>query len=243
MKSLGEQQREFFREILGDASSSDVRLALYRRNVAANLHDALAATYPVVRRLVGDAFFREAAAQFARAHPSRSGDLHRYGAELGGFLEAYPHARGLPYLPDVARLEWACAEAFHAADPRGFDFAALAAVSEGARGAVRLTLQPAARLMRSAHPIAAIWNANQPGEDGTPSRTAGEDRVLVHREGFVVRTRSLAPADWDFLAAIARGATLGEMAADGALAADLERRLVEWTAAGVIDGFSAPSAR
>ena len=34
------------------------RLALYRRNMRATQHDALAATYPVVRRLVGDAFFR-----------------------------------------------------------------------------------------------------------------------------------------------------------------------------------------
>src|SRR5262249_36772420 len=112
VKPLAGFQHEFLEAICSDAPLDD-RLSVYRRNVLANQHDALAATYPVVRRLVGDAFFRESATRYALAHPSDSGDLHRFGAHLAAFLAAYAPARELSYLPDVARLEWAVARSFH----------------------------------------------------------------------------------------------------------------------------------
>ena len=95
------------------------RLAVYRHNLHSNWRAALADTHPVVERLVGPAFFGEAARRYAIAHPSASGDLNRFGAGFARFLGAYEHARDLPYLADVARLEWAWHECFHAADARG----------------------------------------------------------------------------------------------------------------------------
>ena len=237
MTHLAEAQRRFLAQVLAGEPSSE-RLAVYRRNVFANHHDALAAVYPVVCRLVGDAFFREASERFAQAHPSRSGDLHRFGAELAPFLEAYPPARELTYLPDVARLEWEVARAFHAADAKRLDVRALGALSEDERGRVRFRLQPAARLVASAHPILAIWEANQPERDGTPERNAGSDRVLVHREGFTVRAHALSPLEWRFLESIARGEPLGKIVDDPAIGTQFESQLLQWTGNGVIDSFS-----
>lgn len=194
----------------------------------------------MVRRLVGEAFFAEVADRFARAHPSTSGDLHRYGGALAAFLESYGPARDLAYLPDVARLEWAVAKAFHAADARAFDFAALAAIPEGERGAIGLALQPAATLLQSDYPITAIWEANQPDRDGTPERNEGAERALVHREGFVVQVRALAGDEWALLEALARGITLGELADDPVIAPTLARQLPHWARLTVIDGLAAP---
>ena len=236
MTGLAEQQREFLQALYGEAPLES-RTAIYRRNLLANLRDALGATYPVVRRLVGDAFFGEAADRLARAHPSASGDLHRYGEAFASFLEGYEPARDLDYLPDVARLEWAVAQAFHAADARAFDFGSLAAIPEDARAAIQLTLQPGARLLASDHPIAAIWEANQPDCDGTPGRTEGSDRVLVHREGFVVRVRSVADDEWALLNALAHGTFLSTLAGDPAIAPTLAPQLAHWAALTVIDGF------
>ena len=236
MKALADLQREFLASLYGEADLPG-RPGVYRRNVLANLREALGATYPVVRRLVGDAFFAEAADRYASAHPSASGDLHRHGEAFAAFLAAYAPARSLAYLPDVARLEWAVAQAFHAANARTFDFAALAAIAEADRAAIRLALQPGARLIPSAHPIAAIWAANQPERDGTPDRAAGAERVLVHREGFGVRVRALADEEWALLSALARGATLGELAADAAIAPTLPEQLPRWTSLTVIDGI------
>ena len=237
MKPLAERQAGFLADIFGEGPLDEGH-AVYRRNVLANLHDALAAAYPVVRRLVGHAFFREAAERFARGHASTSGDLHGFGAAFGDFLADYPHAAGLDYLADVARLEWAVARAFHAADPGQVDFARLAAIPEAERVRVRFLLQAGARLIASEFPIAAIWEANQPGREGTPQRTSGAERVLVHRDGFAVRVRELGALEWRFLEALAAGSSMETLAEDDALAPELERLLVEWTVNRVIDDFA-----
>jgi hypothetical protein len=233
---LADFQRDFLGAILSDEGPRG-RVDVYRRNVLANQHDALAATYPVVRRLVGEAFFREAARRYASAQPSPSGDLHRHGGRLADFLEGYEPARQLPYLPDAARLDWAVACAFHDADPRQFDYPALNALGEEDRAQVRLRLQPAARIVASSHPIVAIWEANQSDRDGTPDRAEGADTALVYREEFTVRVSVLDPVARRFLEAVRAAATLGEMAGDAAIGPQLGAQLVNWTRLGVIDGF------
>jgi Putative DNA-binding domain len=208
--TLANLQREFFAALFGTEALADPRAAIYRRNMLANLHNALAATYPVVRRLVGEAFFREAAAQYARLHPSRSADLNGYGESFAAFLEDYEFARGLPYLPDTARLEWACHECFHGPDGTALDFAALARVDPERQGEIRFSLHPAARLVSSPHPVLALWEANQPDGDGTPLRDGGPDHVLVRREGLGVRVRLIEEHELHFLERLRDGATLEE---------------------------------
>jgi hypothetical protein len=208
MTTLARLQEEFFAAILDERAPAASGHAVYHRNVFANWHGALASTYPVVRRLVGEAFFREAARRFGIEHPSASGDLHRYGASFPDFLGAYSFARSLPYLPDVARLEWACHESFHAADAPRFDATRLAAVPPERHGTLRFAVHPSARFVRSDFPVASIWEANQPDRDGTPERSAGGEQVLVRREALDVRLRRLDAGQWIFLQALARGEPL-----------------------------------
>src|SRR5258708_8332119 len=81
-------------------------MAAYRRNVFGNWSGALANAYPIVRKIVGGEFFDAMAREYAREHPSTSGDLNEFGARLPGFVAACPHTRDLPYMPDVSRMEW-----------------------------------------------------------------------------------------------------------------------------------------
>jgi hypothetical protein len=245
MSALARLQQDFLGDIFGDGAPARPGLEIYRRNVFSNLHGALASTYPAVRRLVGGAFFREAAERFARAHASASGDLHLFGAEFAAFLADYPFARELPWLADVARLEWACHESFHAAEAPAFDAAALAAVPAERHGEIRFRIHPAVRLVASAHPVLSIWEANQPERDGTPDVLAGTEQGIVRREDSVVRVERLSPAEWRFVAALARGATL-EAALDAAQpdsdADFLQPFLIRLSADGVLAGFAAPGA-
>lgn len=246
MTSLARAQEEFLERILdarGTAPSQGIEV--YRRNVRASLGGALAAAYPVVRRLVGHAFFDEAAIRYTCSNPSRSADLHDYGGSFGAFLEAYEPARKLAYLPDVARLEWACHESHHAAGAPAFDLAALRRIGVGELGEVRFRLSPATRLTRSSHPIAAIWEANQPPRDGTPDRLEGPDHVVVRREKLVVRVERVDAAEWTLLAGFAAGASLD--AASAALApGDAQRvlaaSLARFVRDGVVCGFAMPAA-
>ncbi|HUL95809.1 MAG TPA: DNA-binding domain-containing protein [Usitatibacter sp.] len=243
MSTLARTQREFVAALYSEAPC-EPGIEAYRRNMLANLGNALGATYPVVKRLVGDAFFNEAARRYVRAEPSRSGDLNEYGGGFASFLAAYPYARELEYLPDVARLEWACHESYHAAGAVPFDAAALAAVAPESYEGLRFVLHPALRLVASPHAVVEIWEANQPQRDGTPSRTEGPDHAVVSRAGELVHVRLASPVEWKFLSALARGATLGEAAqalgeahAQAFLAAGLARLVGE----GAIAGFELAS--
>ena len=158
---------------IGDAALAAERIGIYRNAIFANYRHALGASFPVVLRLVGEPFFNAAVDAFVHAHPSVSGDLNVYGDAFGDFLAGYPHAAGLPYLADVARLEWAVDEAQRAGDsvpaPERV-LAALAAAAPERLPALRLRLDPSCRLVASAFPILHIWQANQ-------SECASDDRV------------------------------------------------------------------
>ncbi len=90
-----------------NGSDPQTRFAVYRNNVMMSLIDALADTYPVVQRLVGEDFFRAMARVFAQAKPPRSAVMAYYGRDFAAFIDAFPPAASVPYLADVARLEMA----------------------------------------------------------------------------------------------------------------------------------------
>ena len=81
----------------------------------------------------------------------------------------------------------------------------MAGVPPERHGEIRFALHPALRLVESAHPILAIWEANQPGRDGTPERIEGADRVLVHRPRLDVEVTRLDTQAFAFLGAIDAG--------------------------------------
>lgn len=145
------------------------RFAVYRNNVIVSLVDALADGYPVVQALVGEAFFRAMAGEFVRRSPPRSPVLAWYGEGFAEFIAGFEPAAGLPYLADVARLEWLRIEAWHAADAPALSSSELTALlADAARlPAARFVLHPALRVLRSAHPVASLWAAHQADDPAT----------------------------------------------------------------------------
>jgi hypothetical protein len=236
MSALARTQREFMSAIASGAALPP-GMEVYRRGLQENRAGALSAAYPVVGRLVGEAFFREAAARYGDAFPSRSGDLHQYGGHFAQFLAGYPHAAQLEYLPDVARLEWAVHESHHAPDGPAFDFTALAAIEPAAYASLTLAFSPAFRRVASAHPIHALWLANQPHNDGTPA-AAGPQRVVVTRARNEVRLRLADADEWELLERLACGETLGAaIEALGERAARLPEWLARYGAEEALSGF------
>lgn len=224
MPSLREQQAAFGAALLGRGGPP--RMAIYRNNVLGNWRGALAGAYPVTRLIVGDAFFGALARAYARAHPSASGDLNEFGAGLAAFLETFPDTQDLPYLPDVARLEWRVHLAYYAAEAPPFDFSR----PTGAR------LAPACALLESDWPLAAIWQAHQPGGDpATVDLGAGPERVLVCRPAWQVEVRALARGDYAFLFNLSAG--LGPALEAGAAAGPdfhPSTALARWVRQGVL---------
>lgn len=220
MSSLRELQAAFAAALDGDArklaalaadgTRASECIAVYRNNARHNFGEALRAVYPVVEQLVGSEFFAFGAERYRAAHPSMSGDIHRYGNRLADFLAAFPPAAALPYLPDVARLEWAMHEVFHAEDVVPFAVDQLTGLSENDLSRLVFELSPACRLLRSPYAVDRLWLLHQPGVpwDAGFDLTDGA-AMLVRREGYAVEVERLDEAEHALLATLARGATLG----------------------------------
>jgi hypothetical protein len=209
------------------------RFAVYRNNVAVGLIGALEARYPVARRMIGADGFRAIARAFIAAHKPRSPVLIAYGDLFPDFVEAESADPGLRRLADVARLENAWVEAYHAEDAPAAALGDLAALGTGALPDARLALHPTARLLRLATPAASLWQSFQEGAEPTPlsdtpgapsaelravplPRGAGEEigeDVLVTRPEAEVSVRILPPSGYAFAKRLEAGGTLAEAAA------------------------------
>ncbi|MEO1238677.1 MAG: DNA-binding domain-containing protein [Pseudomonadota bacterium] len=184
------------------------RFDIYRNNVVVSLTEALEAAFPVVRKLVGEANFKVLAGAFLRAHPPRSPLLMLWGDELAGFLTDFAPVQSIGYLPDVARLEQAIRESYHAADADPIDPALLGQLSPQDLTAARLHLAPALRIVPSRWPIHAIWRFNM--DEGAPKPVMAREDVLITRPGFDPELAVLPEAATAFLTALKQGQTLGE---------------------------------
>ena len=92
------------------------RFAVYRNNVVSALANAVAGSFPAVKRIVGEDFFRAMARAYVLAEPPTSPVLLDYGITFPDFIARFAPAASLPYLPDVARIERRWREAYHAED-------------------------------------------------------------------------------------------------------------------------------
>ncbi len=193
------------------------RFNIYRNNVIATVIDALSDTFPVVRAQVGDEFFAATARAFLDKCPMQSPLLFRYGETFGEFLDEFPPVQNsVPYLGDIARLEYARLQAYHAADATPLDISALGAVPEEALASVTLEAHPSVALVRSRFPIVSIWGASSGHLDHTDvNMMHGEDALIV-RPKFSVDTVALPEGGAAFLSTLISGGTLGEAAEAGA---------------------------
>jgi hypothetical protein len=200
--------------------SAGARLGVYRNNLREGFAKALALDYPVIERLVGGPFFRQAAADFQLRHPSRSGDLAHVGAEFPDYLRSRFADGDHGYLPDVAEIERALVLVAMAPESAGLDPTMLAGLDARRFEDLVFEPHPATRLVESNYPVVRIWLSNQPGApEETIDLRAGADRVLVRRRGDALEFVRLEAADFALARMLSRGTPLG-LATDASLAID-----------------------
>ncbi len=235
MSALRELQNSFHDALLsGDSDSLDTdiradglavarRLGIYRNTVFTNLREALRAIFPVVERLVGADFFTGCSDEYIRRYPSPAGDLNRFGAQFGEFLAGFAPAASLPYLPDVARLEWRAHQVYHAADAAALDVARLTAVTPERYETLRFTLHPACALFASRYPVHRIWQVNQPDSASAQevNLDSGGVKLLIERDGVHIVPRLLSDGEWALLQSFAAGEDFAT-ACDAALSAEAD---------------------
>jgi len=223
MPSLREMQLDFVEAIfkggshldgllahcMGPISLAEQGLAAYRRSVLGNLSVAVQTTYPVLQSIVGHDFLVAAAHAYAQQRPSQSGNLNDYGSDFDAFIADFEPAKTLPYLPDVAKLEWLVQKVCGAEKSTDQDLALLISTPPENWGSISFKMDPAHALLQSKWPVARIWEVNQTGYAGD----LGVDfsvaqTVLVHRRPVGVAVDMLSPGEMEFLLAISEGNTL-----------------------------------
>jgi putative DNA-binding protein len=195
------------------------RLRVYAGGYPVRVQEALAETYPAVAHLVGDGAFAGLVRRFAAAVPLHSYNLNDAGRELPQFLRRDRLTADLPFLPDLAELEWHVARAFHAHEQAPLDPAAVAGwgLDEWQHAVMRF--QPWVALVTSDWPIRELWECRETPVEAIDIDLRGRgDRVLVRRAGYAVACESLEEHEADVLSALRAGETLGT-----ALAALAER--------------------
>jgi hypothetical protein len=250
MRSLADVQAEFAAALrdpgLGvpegivdpDRDPAPRRFAVYRNNVTTGLVDAIAGAYPAVRRIVGEEFFRAMARGYVAAEPPCSPVLMEYGKTFADFIAGFAPAASLPYLADVARLERAWREAYHAAEAVPLGPADLAGIGEAEVAGTTVRLHPSLRLIRSRYPVLTVWKMNAGDGPVHPvDFAAGGEDALIVRPDAEVTVRAVPPGGAAFVAALEEGRALGQAAAaalDASEAFDLAANLAGLIAAGAI---------
>lgn len=195
--------------VRSDSISASARLRIHRHHVQQSLASALAATFPTVQSLVGAEFFAAMAKSFVAGDLPTQPVLAEYGAAFADFVAGYTPAQGLPYLADVARLDWALNVAFHSPAGSRLVAADLEGMAPDRLVGLTLALAPGAVVIHSAFPIDLIWQASQPGADGSVvDPGTGGAVLLVNRRDDDAAFVPLSPAEAAFVAAILRGASL-----------------------------------
>lgn len=200
--------------VIGPRGKSAVKCYnVYRNNVTVSLIDALAAIYPAVQRLTGPDFFRAMARFHVRETPPTSPLLFDYGREFPAFIARYEHARSLPWLADVARIERAWLDAYHAADAPSLSPIALASIAPDRLAGLVFTVHPATRLVRSQFATVTIFAANRESASSERIDASTPEHALITRPEFDVVVQRLPPGGAAFLDCLISGRPLAEAAA------------------------------
>lgn len=217
--------------------------AVYRNTVLRGCIDALQANFPAVTRLVGEAWFRAAAALYARDNLPQSPVLLTYGESFPEFLAHFPPAAELPYLAAVARIDRLWTETHVAADDDALEPADLAQLAPHDLAHTGLRLHPGTRwFWCDAHPVESLWRHNRHAASTAAAQIEWRaEGVLLTRQGGAVRYAALSREGAAFLDAAARGQSV-EAAVGAALyvnpAADLAALINQLLQAGAFAGLS-----
>lgn len=189
--------------------SAENRMKIYRNNVIKSLAGAVTAVYPLTEKLVGADFLNAAITAYVIKNPPDQGNLNFYGATFGDFLEHYETARDLPYLPDVARMEWAWELATLADDDEPLEIRALQSVPDEETPAMRLRLRASVQLVESEYPLDRIVDfcrAEKP--EGTLNIGMGGAKMMIFRPALKTQMRRISDAEFIFLRALRDGNSL-----------------------------------
>lgn len=190
------------------------RLRIYRNNFLVSLGDALNTNFPVIRQMVGDDFFAQAARAFILQSPPSRPCLFEYGEGFPEFLAGLPEMAGLPYVAEMGDFEFARIAAYHAPVEALLTDAAIARVPPEKLAELPIRLAQHVRLLAVRFPILELWQAHQtPDPDlAKIDMSLRPHTLLICRPHRTLVTQRIDPEVTLFLSTAMRQTTLAQAA-------------------------------
>ena len=183
------------------------RFNVYRNNVITSLLEAMSQAFPIVEKLVGADFFREMSRVYIRNNPPSSPLMMFYGKNFPEFIAAFEPAQSVPYLSDIAQLEFVRRVSYFAEDAYPPEGGALAGIDPETIAERSYDLSPALNMVTSTFPIFDIWKRNFDDENHAISQSPQD--VLITRPHMEVRVEPAPSGAYILVDELRKGATLG----------------------------------
>lgn len=184
------------------------RFSVYRNNVVVSLMEALGQAYPSIKAIMGENNFKRVARNYILAHPPKSAMMQTFGGEFADFLDHFPPLAKSPFLADLARVERAWLDSWHATDFPPMEPTELAAIDPEETMQLILCPLPATTLIRSAHPVADLFDARNAWPATAIDLSKGQS-LLITRPHLECIVTELDLATASFADAVFSGVTLG----------------------------------
>jgi hypothetical protein len=239
--------------VLGDERlSAFERVDIYANAYFYRLLECLGEDFPATLAVLWEDNFAALVRGYLLDHRPTEPSIVYAGLYLADFLDGHPFAERWPFVAELARLERAVLDVFHAADAPALGVEALRAIPSEEWPAVKLRVHPAVEIVHSEWRIGDLLDTVEHGREWADPEHQ-EASVLVWRQNALVHYRSLEPVERDALVLVSKGASLAavcEAVAAGAQETNhvglMGHLLARWLADGIImpaDAMLATSVR
>lgn len=196
-----------------EGKAAPKRYSVYRNNVVVSLMDSLGDAYPALKVIIGEENFGKICRNYVVETPPNSAMMQNYGENFAGFIENFPPLAKSPFLGDVARVERAWLESYHAMDAEVLTGAVLEGLEPEAVQELVFQPHPALRLITSDWPVLDLfgWRDGRPDDGVDLSKSQS---IAITRPELDVQLWPIDHATYHLFSALANGSTLGEAAGE-----------------------------
>ena len=220
-------------------------VSIYRNNFIISLKQLLQQLFPVTQTLVGRDYFIQTSAQFIHQCALKEAHLNHYGSQFVSFLEQLNALEAMPFVVQMAALEWHLDRISHIYYEPNFDFTRLAQVDEDDYLNIQFTLASSCELLTSNINLIALH-----ADLSAATRDAIKLTNVAHYQQpsyiLVLQNQNgesalmpLSLQHWSWLTGLKNNFSLAQLCAiEQTDLTSLITQITDWIALGCIDGFS-----
>jgi hypothetical protein len=219
---------------------------IYRNNFVISLRELLENLFPVTQALVGSEYFTHTSRQFINDCPLKEPHLNHYGGYFVSFIEGLKALEHMPFVAQMAQLEWHLDRISHIYHQPNFDFDGLTQINEDQHLNIHFHLAETCYLQTSSMDLIALHkDFSEPKNTSLQGETKEtnyqqQSYILVlqnHQGKSALMPTSQQHFAW--LTGLKNGLTLAQLCnIENTDITSLMSQITDWIALGCIDGFS-----